>query len=363
KWTEDCFVKKCINDKIELTPVDCPETTIPTCPRGQATKVSDGCCETWKCDCQCELYGDPHYISFQGVAFDFLDDCTYTLVEERLPQHNLTIVVDNFYCIAGLDGSCAKGIVLRYQNSIASLSISPKKFATLNNVTIEPPYEEHGFRFETTGYQVSLYLPEIRSYVSLTPSYTVVVNLAMEHFVNNTQGQCVCGGPSCVRKGGQIEDDDCCDKTSYDWVYPDHSKPQCASAPRDVPCVPSSTSEPPYTPRSPTACPPNPLCDLLQHPVFENCSTVVNLNLKKKNCEFDSCRSPNVSCSSLEQAAEECKKAGFCIDWRTLTNGRCGMHIGNSKCQLSIILFDFLVEIFQNVKVFVIFQMYRAQKD
>lgn len=37
---------------------------------------------------------------------------------------------------------------------------------------------------------VSIHLPEIRSYVSLTPSYTLVVNLAMEHFVNNTQGQC-----------------------------------------------------------------------------------------------------------------------------------------------------------------------------
>lgn len=60
----------------------------------------------------------------------------------------------------------------------------------MNNVTVQPPYEENGFRFETTGYMVSIHLPEIRSYVSLTPSYTLVVNLAMEHFVNNTQGQC-----------------------------------------------------------------------------------------------------------------------------------------------------------------------------
>lgn len=57
-------------------------------------------------------------------------------------------------------------------------------------MTVQPPYEENGFRFETTGYMVSIHLPEIRSYVSLTPFYTLVVNLAMEHFVNNTQGQC-----------------------------------------------------------------------------------------------------------------------------------------------------------------------------
>ncbi|XP_044042781.1 mucin-5B-like isoform X2 [Siniperca chuatsi] len=326
-WTEDCFNKTCTNERIELTTVVCPKPTIPICPRQQFTKVSDGCCETWKCDCRCELYGDPHYISFQGVNFDFLDECTYILVEERSPLHNLTIAVDNFYCVPGLEGSCAKGIILNYQNNIATLSIIPHLFAvqaTLNNVTIEPPYEKHGWRFETTGYIVSIYLPEIRSYVSLSPSYTLVVSLAMEHFLNNTQGQCgVCGVGSCIRKGGQIEDDSCCDKTAYDWVYPNPLKPACDSAPRDVPCHPGPTPVPTNTPTLTTTCPASQLCELLHHPVFLNCSRYVNLILKKKNCEFDSCRSG--PCSSLEQAAEECRNAGFCIDWRPLTKGSCGV--------------------------------------
>ncbi|XP_065325583.1 mucin-19-like [Pelmatolapia mariae] len=324
-WTEDCFNKHCVGGKIELTPVVCPKATALPCPRERAVKVSDGCCETWKCDCHCELFGDPHYVSFQGIPFDFLDQCSYILVEEQSPRHNLTIAVDNFYCVPGLRGSCAKGIILKYQNNVAALNINLQLFvvqATLNNVTVQPPYEENGFRFETTGYMVSIHLPEIRSYVSLTPSYTLVVNLAMEHFLNNTQGQCgVCGGASCIRKGGQIEDDSCCDKTAYDWVYPDPLKPACNSAPRDVPCLSGPTSVPPPPP--PPPCPPNPLCELLLHPVFENCSNYVDLNLKKKNCEFDSCRNLNGSCSSLEQAAGECKSFGFCIDWRGLTNGTC----------------------------------------
>ncbi|XP_070848713.1 mucin-6 [Chaetodon trifascialis] len=324
-WTEDCFNKTCTDEKIELTPVVCPEATIPICPRNQVTKVSDGCCETWKCDCRCELYGDPHYISFQGVVFDFMDECTYILVEERSPRHHLTIAVDNFHCVPGLEGSCAKGVILIYQDNIATLNIIPHLFAvqaTLNNVTIMPPYEEQGWRFETTGYIVSIHLPEIRSYVSLSPSWTLVVSLAMEHFLNNTQGQCgVCGVGSCVRKGGKIEDDGCCEKTAYDWVYADPLKPSCVFAQRDLPCHPETTSVPTSTPTSTTSCPGSQLCELLDHTVFSNCSRYVNLIVKKKNCEFDSCR--NGACSSLEQAAEECKKAGLCIDWRRLTNGSC----------------------------------------
>ncbi|XP_034529959.1 mucin-19-like isoform X6 [Notolabrus celidotus] len=321
-WEEDCFYKMCVNGTIVLTPVVCPEVTKPSCPRQQITKVSDGCCETWKCDCRCDLFGDPHYITFQGVTFDFMDACTYILVEERSPRHHLTIAVDNFFCVPGLKGSCVKGIILKYQDSTATLNIDPPSSvqATLNNMTIKPPYEEHGWRFEVTGYKVSIYLPELRSYISLSPSGNLAINLAMEHFFNNTQGQCgVCGDASCIRKGGQIEDDNCCEKTSYDWVYADPLKPACSSAPRDVPCDFGTTVTPTDTP--PTSCPASQLCELLDHPVFSNCSDYVDLIIKKRNCEFDSCRTG--ACSAIEQAAVECKAAGFCFDWRKLTEGIC----------------------------------------
>ncbi|XP_077355012.1 mucin 5e [Festucalex cinctus] len=295
-WTEDCFHKDCTGGKIALTPVVCPESEIPNCPRGRAVRISDGCCEKWTCDCVCELYGDPHYVSFQGVPFNFLDECSYILMEEMLPRHRLTIAVANFDC--NLSGSCAKGIILHYGNNTARLTVTTSSAveASLNNVTIEPPFEEHGFRFETTKYEVSVHLPHMRSSVSLTPFYTVVVRLAMEYFDMNTQGQCgVCGGASCIRRGGQIESDDCCDKTAYDWVYADPTRPACASERRDVPCYSGTTS----FPTRPTPCPESWLCQLLDHHVFESCKQQVNLELLKKNCEFDTCRRTDFACSSL----------------------------------------------------------------
>ena len=54
---------------------------------------------------------------------------------------------------------------------------------------VRPPYEQQGIRYETTGFKVSVYIEEIRSYVSLTLSNTVTISLAMEHFQNNTEGQ------------------------------------------------------------------------------------------------------------------------------------------------------------------------------
>lgn len=68
----------------------------------------------------------------------------------------------------------------------------------------------------------------------------------------------VCGGQSCIRRNGIVEDNSCCDKTAYDWVVEDPLKPYCKSPTRNVPCI-FHTPTPPPPPCS------APICDLLHH--------------------------------------------------------------------------------------------------
>ncbi|XP_072530311.1 uncharacterized protein [Salminus brasiliensis] len=322
-WTEDCFHKTCKNSIIEMRPVICPALAPPVCPRDLMRVVKDeqGCCETWQCDCQCDLYGDPHYVSFSGTNFDFLDNCTYTLVKEKNPRHQLSITVDNYFSNPWLFGSSVKGIILKYHNDTVTLRVNDdyeRVEAFLNQIPVQPPYKQNGIRFESTNYQVFVYLDQIRSHVSLDPENTLQITLAMEYFLNNTVGQCgVCGGPSCVRRNGQVESEDCCERTAYDWIEEDPLKPYCSHAPRNEPCTP-----PPSTPAPICNAP---LCDLLTHKVFRECSQSVDVETLLKNCRSDYCivKTNSSICSSLRHLSEQCQRLGVCVHWRNLTMGIC----------------------------------------
>ncbi|XP_058273200.1 mucin-2-like [Hemibagrus wyckioides] len=332
EWTEDCFTKICKNNVIELRPLTCPTPVIPVCPRGipQLVKDKQGCCDTWQCDCQCDVFGDPHYTTFAGQDFVFLENCTYVLVEERTPQYHLSISVDNYYCETS--ASCAKGIIVHYQNNTAILQVlevpdeMPLIQTTLNEVTIKPPYQAYGFRFESTDAEIYIYIEDIRSYIFLSVWNTLQINLAMEYFFNNTQGQCgVCGGASCIRRNGSVESNNCCDKTAYEWIENDPLKPYCQQARQHVPCSSMKLLTTTISPSILTPFCTAPLCDLLRHQVFNACIGDIDVERLVSNCKFDYCVARNNAsvCSPLERLAGHCKKMGICVAWRNLTSGIC----------------------------------------
>ncbi|XP_072327696.1 uncharacterized protein [Scyliorhinus torazame] len=321
-WKENCTNITCMQgDIFKMDRIVCPEMKKPTCNNNiEPVKVrtADGCCEEWECDCECEIWGDPHYRTFDDIWYDFFDDCTYTLVEERVPKYNFSVLVDNYFCISFIKKSCPKGLVISYNGNVVHISTGQTYVLTVNGIGVSLPYRANGFEVTKLGISTYIAIPDIRTSITAFRN-AFKIRVPEKYFLDNTQGQCgSCSHapPKCIRKNGKVELSDCCHKTAYDWQHYDPSKPACQSAPTNVSCIP--------VPPPPTCKAEETVCDVIQRKPFEECRKKINLDKYIKTCVFDHCAlNATIDCSSLETAALACASVGLCIDWRPFTNGVC----------------------------------------
>ncbi|XP_055509524.1 mucin-2-like [Leucoraja erinacea] len=315
-----------------LTTTSLPSTTIiqPTCaldPKPKCQKSSriynaEGCGK-WNCFCQCLIWGDPHYITFGGTQYDFFENCTYTLVEERVKKHNLTVLIDNYYCIPNIALSCAKGLIILYNGSTVTISTSGDKHISFDGELVTAPYSLNGIDIYSEKERTYISIPNILTNI-MTSGDTFQITLSHQYFLNNTQGQCgSCVEPAvdeCRRRNGEVMPADCCHATANDWRVSDPNKPYCESAPKNMPC----TSPPPPTPPCHSG---STICDILLEEPFEECRNYFHLEIYRyyNTCRFDQCHtnSTEIACSSLQIYATLCGSIGICVDWRKFTKGHC----------------------------------------
>ncbi|XP_047675481.1 mucin-2-like isoform X2 [Tachysurus fulvidraco] len=318
----NCTLARCIeNNTVEIIPYECPPLQNITCSNGkQPVLVPDEyhCCEQYACDCFCEGWGDPHYITFDGRFYSHQGECTYVLMEEISHKHHLKIYIDNVNCDPRESVSCPRSIIVSYHNRAITLKNhnllgAAKLEALMGNSSLKLPFEEKGLRVMSSGLTLILQIPKLNVVVMFGVT-GFSVNLPFEYFGNNTQGHCgTCNNnkaDDCRLPDGKLVDD--CAVMANSWQATDLNNPDCKPPP-----VEPETVAPTKAP-----CPINAVCELLKSDLFKECHPHVSPQNYFSGCQFDSCHmsNPTAVCTSARTYAVACSQAGVCINWRDHTD-------------------------------------------
>uniref|UniRef100_A0A8B9JY28 VWFD domain-containing protein n=1 Tax=Astyanax mexicanus TaxID=7994 RepID=A0A8B9JY28_ASTMX len=305
----NCTMARCIEDNIiEIIPYECPPLKNITCSNGKKPVLvwdENYCCEEYACDCFCEGWGDPHYKTFDGHFYSHQGNCTYVLMEEIRPKHNLKIYIDNVNCDPREFVSCPRALIVSYNGVVITLR---------NNNLIGAAKLEVRLNFLLgTGVKMIVEIPQLEAVLTFGVT-GFSVNLPFRHFGENTQGHCgTCNNnknDDCMLPGGKLIDD-CAVMADY-WPAKDLYNPDCPQPPT-VPPTSAPTKKP---------CPANTVCELLKTDLFKECHPYVSPDNYFTGCQFDSCHvtNPAVVCTSLQTYASACSQFGVCLHWRNHTN-------------------------------------------
>ncbi|XP_044922727.1 mucin-2 [Mustela putorius furo] len=333
-WLCNCTMAICkYNNTVELVEVECEVPPEPTCANGlRPTLVysPEECCPHWECDCYCAGWGDPHYVTFDGLYYSYQGNCTYVLVEEITPTlGNFGVYIDNYHCDANDRVSCPRTLVVRYQSQevlIKTLQMMPIKVQVqVNRQVVALPYMKNELHVYQSGIS---YMVEISKLGALITYNGLSFSITLPHrlFGNNTKGQCgTCTNDTaddCMLPSGEVVSD--CELAADQWVVNDPSKPHC-------PHTSVTTKRPAITPPGASTtsgkdCA-SPLCELIRDSLFAPCHAVVPPKHYYEACVFDSCFVPGsgLECASLQAYAALCAQANICVDWRNHTHGVCSM--------------------------------------
>uniref|UniRef100_A0A4W2DMF2 Mucin 2, oligomeric mucus/gel-forming n=1 Tax=Bos indicus x Bos taurus TaxID=30522 RepID=A0A4W2DMF2_BOBOX len=332
-WMCNCTRATCkYNNTVELVKVKCEPPPMPTCTNGLApvrVEDPDKCCWHWECDCYCTGWGDPHYVTFDGLYYSYQGNCTYVLVEEISPRvDNFGIYVDNYHCDVNDKVSCPRTLIVRHETQevlIKTVQMMPIAVQVqVNRQAVALPYTKFGLRVYESGINYVVDIPELGALVSYN-GLSFSIRLPYRLFGNNTKGQCgTCTNSTlddCVLPSGESIDN--CEVAADSWVVNDPSKPRC-------PHTGFTTRRPATSPSAGTSSFPtkgcaSPLCELIKDSLFAQCHAVAPPQHYYEACLFDSCYVPssNLECASLQTYAALCAQEGICVDWRNHTGGAC----------------------------------------
>nr|XP_032807761.1 BMP-binding endothelial regulator protein [Petromyzon marinus] len=158
---EVCTSCVCHNGSQRCQPIQCPPT-LSSCPQGKVlTQKPDECC--LKCAEKpgvCTVFGDPHYRTFDGKAYNFQGTCRYTLAKECSPPPRappawaprVEVVVHNdarrtrFF-------AWTRAVELRVAG--ATVTLMQHLRVAVNGTRVPLPFEGRGYGVNATGQLVT----------------------------------------------------------------------------------------------------------------------------------------------------------------------------------------------------------------
>uniref|UniRef100_A0A8D2CYX7 Mucin-2 n=1 Tax=Sciurus vulgaris TaxID=55149 RepID=A0A8D2CYX7_SCIVU len=333
-WLCNCTMAICKYDNVvAIVEKPCEPPPMPTCSNGlRPVRVEDpdGCCWHWECDCYCTGWGDPHYVTFDGLYYSYQGNCTYVLVEEIAPQvDNFGVYIDNYHCDVNDKVSCPRTLIVRHETQevlIQTTRMAPMRVQVqVNKQVVALPYQKYGLQVYESGINFVVDIPELGALISYN-GLSFSIRLPYRLFGNNTKGQCgTCTNSTaddCVLPSGEVTSN--CEAAADQWVVNDPSKPHCphASFTTRRPALTTPGGSPSMLPNN---CTVSPLCQLIKDSLFSQCHASVPPQHYYDACVFDSCFVPGfgLECASVQAYAALCAQQGVCVDWRNHTSGAC----------------------------------------
>ncbi|XP_008588542.1 PREDICTED: mucin-5AC-like, partial [Galeopterus variegatus] len=283
---------------------------------GQSIRV--GCntctCESrmWQCTeepclATCAVYGDGHYLTFDGQSYSFNGDCEYTLVQDHCGKNSsvkyaFRVITENVPC--GTTGTtCSKAIKIFLGST--ELKLSDGKVEVIEQGTgQEVPYSIRHMGIylvvDTEAGLVLLWDRRTSIFIRLSPELKGKVCGLCGNFDGNAINDFTTRSQSVVSNALEF---------GNSWK----SSPTCpdAQAPKD-PCTAN-----PY--RKSWA---QKQCSIINSPVFAACHDHVEPTKYHEACVSDSCACDTGGdcecfCTAVAAYAQACHEVGVCVSWRT----------------------------------------------